>query len=170
MNYTWIGAILVIASCAGAGFSMAASYCREEQSLRQLLGSLDLMECELQYRMTPLPDLCRQAGQAGKGAVSRVLTLLAQELDGQISPDVHSCMYAALAAQKNLPQYTLEALKMLGQSLGRFDLEGQLNSLESVRGYCRRQLEELSDNKENRIRSYQTLGLCAGAALAILFV
>lgn len=170
MNYTWIGAILVIASCAGTGFSMAAAYCREEQSLRQLLGSLDYMECELQYRMTPLPDLCRQAGKECSGTISRIFTLLARELDGQISPDVQCCMAAALAMQKNIPQYTQEALELLGKSLGRFDLEGQLSSLESVRAFCRRELSNLSDNKENRIRSYQTLGLCAGAALAILFV
>ena len=29
---------------------------------------------------------------------------------------------------------------------------------------------ELSENKSNRLRSYQALGLCVGAALAILFV
>ncbi len=170
MNYTWIGAFLVIASCGGAGFCMAAAYRREEQSLHQLLSSLNFMECELQYRMTPLPDLCRQAGKESNGSVSRILMLLAQELDGQISPDVQSCMSVTLANQKNLPQYTQEALELLGKSLGRFDLEGQLNSLETVRAYCRRQLDYLSDNRETRIRSYQTLGLCAGAALAILFV
>ena len=58
----------------------------------------------------------------------------------------------------------------MGSSLGRFDLEGQLQGLESVRIYCREQLDELSKDRDVRLRSYQTLGLCAGAALAILFV
>ena len=31
-------------------------------------------------------------------------------------------------------------------------------------------LSRLETNRENRLRSYQTLGLCAGAALAILFL
>jgi len=49
-------------------------------------------------------------------------------------------------------------------------MEGQLKGLESVRQECRRQVETLSYNRDARLRSYQTLGLCAGAALAILFV
>ena len=54
--------------------------------------------------------------------------------------------------------------------IGRFDLEGQLQGLESVRVYCRDQLDNLAKDRDVRLRSYQTLGLCAGAALAILFV
>ena len=42
--------------------------------------------------------------------------------------------------------------------------------MEIVRNYCDRELESLGKNGEERLRSYQTLGLCAGAALAILFV
>ena len=59
---------------------------------------------------------------------------------------------------------------MLGTSLGRFDLTGQLNGLEQVRSHCRRELEALAGNRDQRVRGYQTLGICAGAALAILFV
>ena len=58
----------------------------------------------------------------------------------------------------------------MGSSLGRFDLDGQLLGLEAVRVYCQEQLSEMSKDRDVRLRSYQTLGLCAGAALAILFV
>ena len=33
-----------------------------------------------------------------------------------------------------------------------------------------RELEKMSTDRDQRIRGYQTLGVCAGAALAILFV
>jgi hypothetical protein len=59
---------------------------------------------------------------------------------------------------------------MLGTSLGRYDLQGQLNGIESVRIRCRSDLEELERNRDVRLRSYQRLGLCAGCALAILFL
>jgi hypothetical protein len=54
--------------------------------------------------------------------------------------------------------------------MGRFDLEGQLNGLEAVRTRCRDWLDELISGREVRLRNYQTLGLCAGAALVILFI
>ena len=55
-------------------------------------------------------------------------------------------------------------------SMGRFDVKGQIQGLEAVRSYCRGELENMAVNREARLRSYQTLGLCTGAALAILFV
>lgn len=170
MNFKWIGALLVIAGCGGAGFAMAAAYKREESALRSLIGALDYMSCELQFRLTPLPALCRQAGTECRGIVGKVLTDLAQELESQITPDADSCMYAALSRTDNLPRKTEEALRTLGTSLGRFDLQGQLSGLEQIRSRCRHELEALTAARDQRIRSYQTLGLCAGAALAILFV
>ena len=170
MSFKWIGSILIIAGCGGVGFTMAAAYKREEWMLRSLINALDYMTCELQFRLTPLPALCRQAGRECRGAVGKVLTDLAAELENQIAPDADSCMYAALSRAENLPKETKEALRLLGTSLGRFDLEGQLRGLEQVRTHCRRILADLAQNRDQRIRGYQTLGICAGAALAILFV
>lgn len=170
MNYKWIGAILIVLSCGGFGICLASGHRREETALRQLVSALDYMECELQFRLTPLPDLCRQAGSEGKGVVREVLLKLASELEAQVAPDVASCMRTALSSAGDVPARTKDALTMMGQSLGRFDLPGQLKGLDAVRSSCRRELEELTNNRDVRLRSYQTLGFCAGAALAILFI
>lgn len=165
-----IGACLILAGCGGFGFAMTASYKREEAALRQLVAALDYMQCELQYRLTPLPDLCRQAGNLGKNTVCKFFMLLSGELEQQITPDVSTCIQLALDGAGFLPEKTCKALKMLGTTLGRFDVEGQVLGLESVRSFCRSELNQLAHNRDTRLRSYQTLGLCAGAALAILFV
>ena len=166
----WIGAMLVIAGCGGVGFTMAASYKREAWCLRALLRALDYMTCELQFRLTPLPELTYQAGKECGGPAGQALIQLSRELESQISPDADSCMYAALSRMEGLPDSAAEALGLLGRSLGRFDLNGQLQGLEQVRAHCRRDLQALEAGRDQRIRGYQTLGVCAGAALAILFV
>jgi stage III sporulation protein AB len=79
-------------------------------------------------------------------------------------------MQAALAVTERLPKQTTEVLSLLGESLGKFDLSGQLRGLEGIRSECHRRLDALSENQEVRLRSYKTLGLCAGAALVILFI
>lgn len=166
----WIGSFLVFGGCGGFGFLMAASHRRTEHSLRRLIAALDFMECELQYHLTPLPSLCRQAAAESTGMIRDLFCALAQELEDQVSPDVKSCMHAAIEKIPELPPQVCGALRELGASLGRFDLPGQLRGLEAVRTTCRDSLEELSRNREVRLRGYQTLGLCAGAALAILFL
>ncbi len=168
MNLKWIGAILIIAACGGFGTGMVISHRRKEAALKQLLTALDYMECQLQYHLTPLPELCRQAALRVSGGVGTVLTALARELDRQISPDVKSCMEAAVCSSPELP--VVGHFRELGNTLGIFDLQGQLKGLEGVCRSCRQELERLGQNREVRLRSYQTLGLCAGAALAILFI
>lgn len=170
MSIKVIGAIMVILGCGSFGFKLAANHLREEKTLRQLIAVLDYMECELQYRLTPLPVLCRQAAAESTGPLCQVFLFLALELEDQISPDVERCMTAALHKAKDIPILTQTGLLLLGRSLGRFDLDGQIKGLEAVRQECRRNLDNLNQNRDIRLRSYQTLGLCAGAAIVILFI
>ena len=102
--------------------------------------------------------------------IGHIFRELSREMDRQINPEVSSCMYAVLAGDRSLPESLREGLQLMGKSLGKFDLEGQLRGLESVKEYCHRWLEKLSANRDVRLRSYETLGLCAGAALAILLI
>ncbi len=170
MTLKLIGAVLVFTGCGGFGFSMAAAHRREERELRQYLLALTYMEGELSYQMTSLPELCRSAAAIVTGPVHTLLLALTEELDAQTGADARMCMQTALAQRPDLPQSLRELLLELGQTLGQFDLPGQLRSLRSAMARTEQALSVLADNREQRLRSYQTLGLCAGAALAILFL
>lgn len=170
MTYKLIGAALIICGCGLVGFKLSAACHTEEHDLRQLIIAMDYMVCELSYRMRALPDLCGQVGKERNGHIGKLFENLSRELNAQRSPDVQSCLAVSAATCGSLSKKVQEAICIMGASLGRFDLEGQLQGLESVRTYCRQQLDELIKDRDVRLRSYQTLGLCAGAALAILFV
>lgn len=164
------GSFLIVFCCGGVGFHTAASYRKEIDALWQLLRVLEYMENELQYRLTPLPELCRNAAQNTSGALKTVLLSLCEELEGQLSPDVQCCMYAVLQRFPDISPRLKKALQQFGNTLGRFDVEGQLRAMNSVAEFIRSELCSLQKNQTTRIRSYQTLGLCAGAALAILLI
>jgi stage III sporulation protein AB len=170
MNYKWIGAVLVVIGCGSVGFTAAANHKREEKILIQLLDVLKFMQCELQYRLTPLPELCRQAGQYAKDVLRCVFLTFVKELEAQIAPDPLSCMRAAVACSREVPENVQAVLLQLGQTLGHFDLPGQLQGLQSAQEACRMRLKEMEKSRDERLRGYQTLGLCAGAALVILFI
>ena len=170
MDSKWIGALLIIAGSGAFGLALCAGHRAEEETLLKLIRALDYMACELQFRLTPLPELCRLAGQECTGVVSAVLTDLSTELEMGDEPLVSGCMKRVLFTVADIPKFTRQNLILLGETLGRFDLEGQKSGLDAVRSACRRDLEELRRNRENRLRSYQTLTLCTGAALAIILI
>ena len=170
MDYKWFGALLIVTGCGGFGFSLAANHRRQENALRKLIGILDYMTCELQFHIIPLPELCFAAGREAGGALGTIFKDLGQALDNCCNADVSDCLEDVLKQHSQLPDLTRDNLILLGHSLGRFDLPGQLKGLEAVRRSCRLSLESLSENREMRMRNYQTLGLCAGAALAIILI
>ena len=165
-----MGALLILSGCAGYGVMICTAYRREEEMLVQLLHTLDYMQCELQFRMTPLPELCVQTGACCKGKISQFWMNLSEELCLQTSADVSGCILVAKKSVGTLPPHVDKVLDILAQSLGQFDAQGQLQALESTRTHCRTELEAMRNGREDRLQSYQTLSICAGAALVILLV
>ena len=147
---------------------IAMQHRKEVTALHQLVQALDGMLCELEYRLTPLPELCRLGGEYASGGVQGFFFTLADTMDAQLSPDVRQCTAMSLKQVKGLPPLTAGELETLGQTLGRFDLQGQINVLRQCKQSCMNKLKVLEHQQTQRLRSYQTLGFCAGLALAIL--
>lgn len=165
-----VGAGMIVIASVGFALLIALFHKKEITTLKQLISALDYMECELQYRMYALPELCRLTAGECTGILRNVFSSLAIRLEDQISPDVRCCMQEVLSNQRNIPSQALECLYLLGESLGRFDLPGQLKGLENARKECRERLARLQAGGEGRLRSYQMLGICGGAALIILLI
>ena len=165
-----IGVVFIVGSCACVGFKIAANYKKEEKMLCDLVMILEYMISELQYRLTPLPLLCRQVSQLFPNALGNLFKKFSDELDLQKHADPGSCMATVLKNTTFITPITRNQIITLCNSVGRFGMEGQLKGLNTVQLECERQLSLLRNNRDSKIRSYQTLGLCAGAALAILLI
>lgn len=170
MSYKILGVIFVVAGCVGFGILIAGAHRNCTKQLQQLLRVLNTMECELQYRMTPLPELCRISAEICVGKLQVVFLRLREMLDRNSEANVSQCMLQIISQMSAMPQQVEQALRTLGDCLGRFDLEGQLKGVLYVRSICEDMLKNMMLNQDMRIHSYQTLAVCAGAALAILLV
>ena len=170
MSVRYIGAILIFVGCGAFGFAIAANYRREERCLSELVRLLENMCSELEYRLTPLPQICANAAENATLWLKKVFSALAQELESQIAPDAAACMEAALLSVKDIPPKLKSALQAFGNSLGKYDLQGQINEISAVKEQCLTQLTQMRNQMDLRLRSYQTMGLCVGAGLAILFL
>ena len=164
-----MGAGCILAGSGAFGFSMAAASRREERELRELGAMLEYLSCELSYRLSPLSVLCRGASEGRTGPAAAFFLDLARELEKQSEPEVQDCVRKALL-EAPMPASMGRILEELGQSLGRFDLPGQLRGLERAIRETELVLRTVREGAPERRRSWQTLGLCVGAALAILLI
>ena len=166
----WIGAICVVGACGACGFSMAASYTGLQRNLRQLYNGLELMQCQMEYQMTELPELCGILASACTGPVGKFFGALGREMQNGETAEASACVAMTLARDRELPEACRSILSQLGKTLGQLDLSGQLQGLASAQETCRKELEAVEAEKAGRLRCYRALGLCAGAALAILLL
>lgn len=170
MSIKLIGAVFIVAGCILSGYAFSLTYRKEEKLLYDLVRALDYMCCDLEYRMSSLSDLCKKTSLQCNGVLNGVFADLSAELEQQIAPDAKRCMDAVLAKTRNIPPVCKLILQELGASLGQFGLDGQLRGIENVRNMCSMRATSFTQNKDAKIRTYQTLGICGGAAITILLI
>ena len=170
MNFKVFGVFLIITGCGGIGCAMSKQYRNRIRFIKNLISVIEYMVCELRYRVTVLPQLCRQAGQLHGGTLQKIMLSLSDLLDKQCSSDAYGCMQIVLEELVPVDSWYQNILLDFSRNLGRFDIDGQLTGLENTRENLTLILDSLLINSDVRLRSYQTLGLCAGAAIAILLV
>lgn len=165
-----IGALCILASCGSFGFYLAYRQIRELKLLDQWIRILCRIEMEIRYQLRSIPEVFRLISLEEKGSLGCFFIHAAQELESQIQPDVDHCTRMALYATNGLPDTMIVFLENLGNELGRYEIDGQLQGIERIKECSRERRNFLLHDKTKRIRGYQTLGLCAGAALVILFI
>lgn len=163
-----IGMALVVAGASGTGFLMAWSVRRAAAVLEQLLSAMELMRNEIACRQTPLPVLMRHLQGAISGSAADFFGRTASELERRQAGSVSSVFRRQASNTPAFSPGVRQVLLQLGAGLGQYDAASQLRSVELAEARLRSQLEILRSQQQGRVKSYCTLGVCAGLALAIL--
>lgn len=162
-----MGILMVLMGAAGTGGSMALAVYRSNVLLRQLLAAMELLHSELSFRRTPLPEAMEALAHASQGAVAAFFQAMAQDLALRQERSVAVIMRKNLMRSSFTPQ-ARRILQQLGNGLGQYDLDSQLRAVSLAEKRLQERLDEARAQQAGRIRSYCTLGVCAGLAIAIL--
>ena len=166
----YLGAIMVIFGCGSIGFLIAKRLLYEISSVRSLISTLEYWENALTYHHTTIPELCRIAHTIDSSEIGEFFKILGEQLDAHGSGNASHCIESTLLQCRDIPASTQKLIKQLARGLGEFDLNGQLLIFRSVLHEANIILEALSSNLNVRLRSYRTLGICAGVAISVLII
>ena len=126
------------------------------------------MAGEISFASTAFVPLCRRAAEGRCETVRRFFLFLAREGEKPEFDADGLTRRACAAAEMILPAPAVSALERLFDGFGRFDREGQLSQLRLAAGELAVLSGELSEQMEGRCRTYEVLGLTAGAAVLVL--
>jgi len=169
MLFKLMGAGMIVVGSGGCGALLAREYIQEEKCLGALHRLVTSMAEELRGRRSSLPELFYFGAELSGTVIGSIASDMARELEAQVTPDAASCL-AVVMKRYSLPPKTQELLMELGRGLGVFDLPGQLRELEAVGEKCAKLSEQMAAERDSRVRVMRAMGLCAGAAAAVLLM
>ena len=162
------GAGLILTASLWVGFHAAQRLRRTHETLRDLSVALELIAGEISFAATPFVPLCRRAG-AGRGPrVRTFFEVLAREGEKPEFQTQGLTRRACAEAGLVLPGSAFSGLERLFDGFGRFDREGQLAQLRLAIRELTGLSAELAGELEGKCRTYEVLGLTAGAAVLVL--
>ena len=152
------------------GFQAAAGLRSRVRTLEEVQAGLALMEGELELNAPPLSELLARCAARSRGASEALFRGCLQGLNRLDEESFSSLWRRTVQACGALGAEGQTLLAPLGDTLGRYGTQRQLEALSAVG----RQLEDLclrlEADSRRQGRVYQALGLSGGAFLVILLL
>lgn len=168
-----LGSALILGSTSYVGWQVAARYARRPRELRSLSTALAVLQTEIEYGATPLPEALRAAALTAGPAIGAIFTETARRLEeggGITAGEAMRDAVAAVAVNTALRETDQEVLYSLASVLGssgRLDQVRHLRlALERLTGEEARAIEERT--RYERVAKYA--GVLSGAALVLILL
>lgn len=167
-----LGAALILLSSCTVGFGFAGDVRRQTAQLSALISALENLHGEISVRRTPLAEALLMLSDGENREVGQFFHLCADHLADSCRTSPYLAIRSALDGAKGLmfSQQTRLTLLSFGMSLGKFDAQAQLAAVSHAASRLERELTELQRLAPARSKSYRTIGLCTGLALAVIFL
>ena len=162
--FKFVISIGIIAGCSYIGIYKSKALKSREYILRDMVTFLGLVENEIKYMLSILPNAYESARQ-------KLITSLKDKM-GIIVVDMLNLENEYLIDQsivknisdiKEITDYDKNVFISTLKNLGRTDLEGQINIIEN-------QIKEANDIKLKNSKLYKTVGAIAGIMIVIICI
>jgi stage III sporulation protein AB len=164
-----LGSIVIITSTALIGFLLAKAKTERVNQLRDFLLALNMLEIEIKFALTALPDAFIKIGKAVDARVGQIFILASSKI-------LHEKMSACQAWQMalkgseslsiNLEEK--EILSKMGSSLGEIDSENQIKNIKFTIEELKRQQTKAEEEKNKSEKLFKSLGVLTGVGIVIL--
>ncbi|MDO7788625.1 stage III sporulation protein SpoIIIAB [Desulforamulus aquiferis] len=168
-----LGAIIVVFSCTLIGLTVASAYSRRPGEIRALQNALQLLETEISYGATPLPDALASVSERCDTRVALLFNRAAQELMTMRGITAREAWEIALSEyypKSALSRIDRSILLELGNSLGVSDREDQVKHLMLAKEQLKLEQTKAEDASIKNTKVYNYLGFLGGLTLVLILI
>ena len=154
------------------GFVIASSYEKRVYNLRQLMAFIQMLESEIQFARTTLPQIIAAQAPRFPGEIGKFLVILSSNLKAGTGESFSVIWEHGVAslAQNGLPISVLQDLRSCGQTLGTSDVNEQEKHLKQLLQRLDQALKAAEGEREKHTRLWQYLGISTGLLIVLLLL
>ncbi|MBC8584195.1 stage III sporulation protein AB [Youxingia wuxianensis] len=163
------GMILIAACTTGIGISMAQELSEKVHKLETVIAALCTIADQLSYSLAPLDEIVGDLVK--RGSFSQLFFLQScQEFCISGLPFPTAWRKAVEENRDQLEEEDKGVLAGLADTLGQYDVGGQLTRIEHTKSLLQLRLNEAREKCTTHSKLYRTLGILAGAFFIIIFI
>jgi len=169
----FFGAIMVIISFGIIGIMLGKNMTKHGEELRQMQFGLQVLETEIMYSQTPLPQALKIVANQTQGVVAKFFDTVSKELNnglGQTAGEAWSKALEKIQPYSTLTSGDINFLDQFGQGLGSSDREDQLKRLTGVKIQLAAREKDAEAERSRFQKVWQTLGWACGLIVTLLFI
>jgi stage III sporulation protein AB len=171
MLFKLVGGILVIFSCTIIGFTVAGLYQQRPKILRNLQTALSMLETEINYGRSPLPEAMKSiSGRCEKEVADLFLktTKYLSAREGYTAGEAWEKALKDFSFNAGLRDGDIEILSAFGKYLGASDRDDQVRNIKLALESLRQQEMTAIEEKRKNERLWKYLGVLTGLMVFLL--
>lgn len=167
----WVGFILIVFGGAASGVLLAADVRRSLRQCRAVQNVLAYMKAEIEFHLTPLDEITKQVSAMMPHPLSAIFQSVSRDIRRMPGVPAGSLMRRALNVQRSKLAPELHGiLAELFELLGKQDVLAQVRAVTLAEARLEQEIRRIDTEKKDRCRTYRTIGICAGLAIAVVLI
>lgn len=168
-----IGGIIVITACGLLGIAASNRYTLRPRDLRRYRSAMQMLETEIIYGCTPLPQAFSNIAGKVDGPLKGFFSMISEDLLTGFSYSLSNAWVKALEvliAESCLNNADKELIVDFGKVLGSSDREDQKKHFELLYIQLKQHEEMAEEARRKNGKMYKSLGFLSGIVIFILLV
>jgi stage III sporulation protein AB len=164
-----LGGVIFLIGTVGFGITQAFSYENRTEALRQITDMMQYLIAQIRIENASLPDSICKVSVRMDGTIGEILQNIQKcNLENDGKPLFEIWQKEMMAMEEILDEKELELLVHMFDQTGFYDSKTQLQRLQMNLEIFTEEIKTREEQRENRCRLYQSMGLLAGIFVIIL--
>ncbi|MBL0388145.1 stage III sporulation protein AB [Tumebacillus sp. ITR2] len=166
-----LGGLLILGACTMAGFRMANRYAERPKQLRQFVSALKVLETEIFYAATPLPDACQRIAARLPAPVGEFFHKMSDKLRDGRGLTGDGAWQEALDEMRSrlvLKEGDRDVLRQFGRTLGASDRADQIKHIHLGVAHLTAEEASAREDQARNEKMWRYLGALLGLTVVIL--